>query len=73
MQDSVLYLAQNEMNFYTWGDANCCLPPGATQATLEGTLTTLAAGDMLIFEEVLGPDTGAARGRRPRPTAAPYA
>jgi hypothetical protein len=58
MRESVLYLAHNEINFYTWADADCCLPQGATQATLEGTLSKLAIGDMVIFEEVLGPDTG---------------
>jgi hypothetical protein len=58
MQERVLYLAHNEIQLYTWADTDCCLPQGATQATLEGTLPELSAGDMLIFEEVLGPDTG---------------
>jgi hypothetical protein len=58
MRESVLYLAHNEIHFYTWSDTDCCLPQGATQATLEGTLSRLAVGDMLIFEEVLGPGTG---------------
>jgi len=58
VQDSWLYLEQNEMHVYTWSDANCCLAPGATEATLEGTLTSLAAGSVLLFEEVMGPLTG---------------
>ena len=29
---------QNVMPFYTWGDEDCCLPAGATGATLAGTL-----------------------------------
>lgn len=58
MQDALLYTEQNEMHFYTWRDNNCCLAPGATEATLTGHLTTLQAGSVLIFEEVLGPDTG---------------
>jgi len=49
----------NDMNFYTWGDTNCCLAAGATQATLSGHLTALHVGDVLLFEEVLGPLTGA--------------
>ncbi len=46
--------------FYTWGDDKCCLPRGATHATLKGTLAThpLSKGDVLIFEEVHGAKTG---------------
>ncbi|NER82507.1 MAG: putative baseplate assembly protein, partial [Leptolyngbya sp. SIO1D8] len=29
-----LYQSHNEIRFYTWGDRECCLPAGATQATL---------------------------------------
>lgn len=77
------YTAHNEIYFYTWGDAECCLPRGATSATLiDGSSATqpptskdklaanpaqpvvytrnltLKAGDILIFEEVIGPETG---------------
>lgn len=58
MQDANLYPAHNQMNFYTWGDSNCCLPAGATQATLLGTYPDLQIGDVLIFQEMLGPQTG---------------
>jgi hypothetical protein len=58
LQNAVLHLEQNGIDFYTWGDANCCLPIGATQATLAGNLTTLTPGNVLIFEEALGPLTG---------------
>jgi Baseplate J-like protein len=51
---------QDEIAFYTWGDEDCCLPAGATMATLTGNLTSLAPGTILIFEEKLGPATGAA-------------
>ena len=37
---------------------NCCLPAGATEATLAGSYPNLQPGDVLIFEEVLGPQTG---------------
>ncbi len=60
MQDAVLYPAHNQMAFYTWGDNNCCLPAGATEATLAGTYANLRPGDVLIFQEVLGPQTGVA-------------
>ncbi len=33
----------NELHFYTWGDEECCLPRGATSATLEGHAEGLAA------------------------------
>lgn len=40
---------------YTWLGKLCCLPVGTTQADLTGALTSLAAGGMLLFEEVLSP------------------
>ena len=58
MQDAELYLEQNEILFYTWGDADCCLANGATSATLIGNLTTLSPGAILVFEELVGPITG---------------
>jgi hypothetical protein len=53
-----LYLEQNEIAIYTWGDSACCMANGATTATLSGTLKSLTVGQILIFEEVIGPDTG---------------
>jgi hypothetical protein len=53
-----LVAAHSEIPIYTWGDAECCLPAGATAATLAGELE-LAVGDLLLFEEVKGPRTGA--------------
>ncbi len=58
MQPALLCKEQNEIQFYTWQDSNCCLVPGATTATLVGHLTTLCPGMVLIFEEVVGPNTG---------------
>jgi len=58
LQACTLYVEQNEMDFYTWGGDQCCLPPGATCATLNGAFTTLQAGQVLIFEETIGPVTG---------------
>jgi len=60
-----LYAAHNEIHFYTWDEQECCLPRGATTATLRDEFVTeperklhLKVGDVLIFEEVLGPKTG---------------
>jgi hypothetical protein len=53
-----LFAAHNEMCFYTWGDDRCCLPRGATRATLNTHLPNLFEGDILIFEEIRGPQTG---------------
>jgi hypothetical protein len=61
----------NTIPIYTWGNALCCLPQGATSVYLLGDLAAppggdpanpwkLAAGDFLLFEEVLGPVTGLA-------------
>lgn len=81
--------AHSEIAFYTWGDCACCLPIGATSATLtdqwiprepeitgeSGAVITATAvdddapegmqralqlkvGDILIFEEIIGPRTG---------------
>ncbi|HEX3359157.1 MAG TPA: putative baseplate assembly protein [Tepidisphaeraceae bacterium] len=58
MACAMLHAAHNQLNFYTWGDTNCCLPAGSTQATLEGIFPNLAAGMVLIFEEIIGPNTG---------------
>ena len=100
----LIYKAHNTIEFYTWEDQECCLPRGATSATLKDKWKTktqteppddkdkryeeqryqqhypkkkpdyeppppppvrerelkLKSGDVLIFEEVLGPKTGAA-------------
>jgi hypothetical protein len=66
--------AHSRMRFYTWGDGECCLPKGATGATLidgpalpdgaddseadAGRTLALQVGEVLILEEVLGPTTG---------------
>jgi hypothetical protein len=62
------FAAHSEIRIYTWGDEECCLAKGATRATLldeggrdeEGVerALDLRPGDILIFEEVLGPASG---------------
>jgi hypothetical protein len=59
--DLMLFEAHNEMRFYTWESRDCCLPKGATTATLRDgpARLKLRRGDVLIFEERKGPETGA--------------
>lgn len=63
LDEAALYEAHNEISFYAWGERECCLPEGATRATLrDGTAGAgrlrLRAGDVLVFAERRGPDTG---------------
>ena len=60
MHEKKLFAGYNTLAFYTWGDAECCLPEGATRATLRGTFDKLEIGDILVFEEVMSPRTGRA-------------
>jgi hypothetical protein len=53
-----LYLKHNEMPLYTWSATECCLPKGATRATLAGHFPDLKRGDVVIFKEILGAETG---------------
>lgn len=65
MHDITLRSSLNRIEFYTWSDRECCLPVGATRATLRGPLADLQLGDFLLFEEVLGPQTGDAADAEP--------
>lgn len=58
LQEVTLYQAHNEMPFYTWDDQRCCLPQGATRAALKGHYSNLVKGNVLIFQEMVGPQTG---------------
>lgn len=57
----------NELGIHTWGNDQCCLPRGRTSAHVYAIDATgikaapivLLAGDYLLFEELLGPETGA--------------
>ena len=62
-----LIAAHSRLEFYTWGDTECCLRKGSTRATLVAPLPAaegsepprrLQAGDVLIVEEVIGAETG---------------
>ncbi len=54
------FLAHQEMHFYAWGATDCCLAVGSTRATLRDHLPNLQVGDVVVFEEVMGPETGQA-------------
>ena len=52
-----LHADLNTLNFYTWGERGCCLPRGATSATLRGAHPALQAGAVLVLQEVVSPTT----------------
>ena len=56
--DATVRAVRNEIAIHTWDDPECCLPRGATRATLvdEAPGLALVAGDVLIFEERRGHD-----------------
>jgi Baseplate J-like protein len=61
LHDLALYQSHNRLHFYTWGDEQCCLPQGATRATLKddpANRLRLRVGDVLIFEAQFNPATG---------------
>lgn len=60
MESRTLTDTHNRFDLYAWGDRNCCLPAGATGATLLGAHPDLHAGDVLVLTERLGPTTGQA-------------
>lgn len=53
--DVDLFEDLNELSFYTWGDLGCCLPRGATSATLRDGHPDLKPNDVLVFQEVVSP------------------
>jgi hypothetical protein len=58
LAEELLYESHERFDFWTWGDDGCCLPRGATSATLLGDHPQLKAGDVLLLTEVAGPRTG---------------
>jgi hypothetical protein len=55
--DAALKTDHNMLSFYTWGDAACCLPRGATNATLRGAHPDLRPGSVLVLQEAISPTT----------------
>lgn len=58
LHDVTIYPAHNRISFYTWEDDECCLPRRSTRATLKDEGLKLKKGDVLIFEELRGPENG---------------
>jgi hypothetical protein len=58
MDEVTIRAEHDELALYAWGERECCLPEGATRATLAGRWEDLHKGDLLVFEEVIGPRTG---------------
>jgi hypothetical protein len=59
LESRPLRVDHNRLDFHTWSDSQCCLPVGATRATLRGSHPHLVSGQWLLFEERIGPRTGA--------------
>ncbi len=57
MHQATLRVEHNDFTFYTWGDNRCCLPVGTTKAFLCGHWPHLKIGNVLIFQETMGPLT----------------
>ncbi|BBX69959.1 putative baseplate assembly protein [Mycolicibacterium psychrotolerans] len=60
VEEAVLDDDLNEMRLWMWGDLDCCLPAGATTATLRGHHPALRAGDVVVIAETISPTTGKA-------------
>jgi hypothetical protein len=65
--DADLHHVNNRIEIHTWGDDECCLTTGTTEAYLysvpvgdAAVRPQLTAGDHMVFEEVIGPRTGLA-------------
>jgi hypothetical protein len=61
--------AHNQIELHTWSDDLCCLPVGATSATLripDGDELTLVPGDFLLLHEVAGAESGEREDADPR-------
>lgn len=59
MQPLAMRAAHNRIEIHTWSDADCCLPAGATRATVRRPPGfALAPGDPIILEEEIGVATG---------------
>lgn len=58
--------AKNKIQLYTWSDFDCCLPAGATRATILRTPNLeLHPGDLLAFYEAKNPVGGSSNGPDP--------
>jgi Baseplate J-like protein len=58
VEEAVLHDNLDTLRFWTWGEQDCCLPAGATAATLRGHRSRLRAGDVVVLAETVSPVTG---------------
>ncbi len=59
MHDLELRSAHNQMSFYTWSDAECCLKKGSVSATLlKNPDMELREGELLALKQMVSPVTG---------------
>ena len=59
LHDQAVFENHNKISFHTWGNTQCCLPKGATRATLSNEPPlSLVVGTVVLFEEVRDPKTG---------------
>lgn len=57
VDEAVLHADLEELRFWTWGELDCCLPAGATRATLRGHHPALRAGEVVVLAETVSPTT----------------
>lgn len=57
VEEAVLHSGLDELRFWTWGEQDCCLPAGATSATLRGHHPRLRAGEVVVLAETVSPAT----------------
>ncbi len=66
-----VYHAHNDIHFYTWGDRECCLPRGATRATLTFSMNAQSGGGP-ITDKQSGNGSASASAHSTSSTAWPY-
>ncbi|MFJ8113476.1 putative baseplate assembly protein [Streptomyces sp. NPDC096132] len=57
VHDAVVVAGRDELPLYTWGDDECCLPAGATSATVLGR-PRLDRHDVVVLGEIVGARSG---------------
>ncbi len=66
--DATLYRPTTRSTSTAWSDAAAACRPARCRRRSPGICRTSQSGDILLFEEVLGPDTGERARRGPRPS-----
>ncbi|MCW3846493.1 baseplate J/gp47 family protein [Sphingomonas sp. LB-2] len=66
LHDRTIRLAHASIAFHTWSGQNCCLPRGATRASLADNGLVLKPGDALLLRLIADPVTGQTQMPDPR-------